>query len=84
MRKAGEALVAAAGLKLMSFDGMVDFWVRDFEDLVNAFMDPDFAEVIEDEERIMERAATQMMVGREIVVIEDGKIVTPMRATSKF
>jgi hypothetical protein len=54
---------------------MVDFWVRDFEDLANAFKDPAFAEVIKDEERFIDRAAVQMMVGREIVVIEGGKIV---------
>lgn len=53
--------------RLIAFDGMVDFWVRILGILRMRSNTPCFGEVVKDEERVIDRAGVQMMVGWEVV-----------------
>lgn len=53
---------------------MADFYVRDFEDLKNAFDDPEYLERIRpDEEKFVDMDTLTSCVGFDWVMMEDGK-----------
>jgi hypothetical protein len=60
----------------LSYDGMADFWVRNYEDFEKAYGDPFYLEVVKkDEEYIFDLESLRVTAGVEYCVIEDGKVV---------
>ncbi|CAN9428601.1 unnamed protein product [Alternaria sp. RS040] len=63
-------------LPTLSYDGMADFWVRNFEDFEKAYEDPFYLEVVKkDEEYLFDLESLRVTAGVEYCVIEDGKVV---------
>ncbi|KAF2095936.1 hypothetical protein NA57DRAFT_78710 [Rhizodiscina lignyota] len=61
---------------LLPFDGVADFWMYKLEDFLNATKDPYYKEkVAADEDYLFDRTATRMTIGKEVVVIENGKVL---------
>jgi uncharacterized protein (TIGR02118 family) len=60
----------------LSYDGMADFWVRNYEDFEKAYEDPFYLEVVKkDEEYLFDLESLRVTAGVEYCVIEDGKVV---------
>ncbi|KAH8634323.1 hypothetical protein IG631_09723 [Alternaria alternata] len=60
----------------LSYDGMADFWVRNYEDFEKAYEDPFYLEVVKkDEEYLFDLESLRVTAGVEYSVIEDGKVV---------
>jgi hypothetical protein len=60
----------------LSYDGMADFWVRNYEDFEKAYEDPFYLEVVKkDEEYLFDLESLRVTAGVEHCVIEDGKVV---------
>lgn len=63
-------------LPTLSYDGMADFWVRNYEDFEKAYEDPFYLEVVKkDEEYLFDLESLRVTAGVEYCVIEDGKVV---------
>ncbi|CAI9633367.1 hypothetical protein GT037_008905 [Alternaria burnsii] len=63
-------------LPTLSYDGMADFWVRNFEDFQKAYEDPFYLDVVKkDEEYLFDLESLRVTAGVEYYVIEDGKVM---------
>ncbi|KAF1357566.1 hypothetical protein EJ07DRAFT_167486 [Lizonia empirigonia] len=60
----------------LSYAGMADFYVRQYEDFEKAYEDPYYTDVVKpDEGYLFDVEQMRVMVGTETCVIEGGKIV---------
>ncbi|CAN9454407.1 unnamed protein product [Alternaria alternata] len=60
----------------LSYDGMADFWVRNYEDFEKAYEDPFYLEVVKkDEEYLFDLESLHVTAGVEYCVIGNGKVV---------
>ena len=66
----------AIGWPTAEYDGIADFYARNMEDFFKAFSDPFDSEVaFVDEKNFVDHSAAHITLGREFVVVEDGKTV---------
>ncbi|KAF2439925.1 hypothetical protein P171DRAFT_342588, partial [Karstenula rhodostoma CBS 690.94] len=70
----GKKMFEATGRSPLSCDGMVEFWVRKYEDYEAAFKDPFYLNAIKaDEKKLVCPDTISVTIGAEYVLIEDGK-----------
>lgn len=67
---------ALLSMPTLSFDGVADFWVKDYKDFENAYSDPYYKDVVrKDEEYLFDMSTMRVTAGIELDIISDGKIV---------
>lgn len=66
----------AVGRPLLQYDGMGDFWVREYEDFEAAFLDPEYQEKIRpDELKLIDMDSIAVTVWVDYVAIDGGEVV---------
>jgi len=61
---------------MMAYDGMGDFWVKDYQDFENAFLDQEYLDKIRpDELKLIDMDSIAVTIGVEYCVIDGGKLV---------
>lgn len=61
---------------MQEYDGVADFWVKDYQDFENAFLDPEYqAKIRPDELRLIDMDRIAVTIGVEYVVIDGAKRV---------
>ena len=65
----------AHGLPIAEYDGGVEIWAKNLEELMAVFQDEEYMRVVVlDEEKFLKRHETMMMVGRDEEHVVDGKM----------
>jgi hypothetical protein len=72
----GKKMSDATGRPMLAYDGMGDFWVKDYADFEAAFLDPEYlAKIRPDELKLIDMDSIAVTIGVEYVVIDGGKLV---------
>jgi len=70
----------AHGLPIAEYDGGVNIWARNMEELMAIFQDEEYLRVVvPDEEKFLKRNEATMMLGKDVDLWVDGKVVVLSR-----
>jgi hypothetical protein len=66
----------ATGRPMLHYDGMGDFWIKEYKDFENAFLDEEYqAKIRPDELRLIDMESIAVTIGVEYCVLDGGRLV---------
>jgi len=76
-RQLAQKMMSSPGKhKNLDYDALIDVYVRDFQDFVNAFNDPLYiTEIRPDEDAFCDTASMILSVGTDYVLISEGEMI---------
>jgi len=72
----GKKMSDATGRPMLHYDGMGNFWAKDYQDFENAYLDEEYqAKIRPDELKLIDMESIAVTIGVEYCVTDGGKLV---------